>query len=306
MGTYCTSFKRLFYWGLAFFVVHFGFTSFVPLSEGWLPLGINPDVRTELEVSSTQGDELELKLQTFEELWREDVNRYFWTFFIYNTILQQNPHLDPVAVIDWANVWYLMCSETGENIPLTLAIAHVESATWERIEDRDVLVRFHPCAISLKGAMGLFQLMSSTAREVAGELGICYDNSVESPSDAIISVSKDTSTSPDVKRKLIRRMILNHAEKHPGSIEAVALNPINNIRMGIYYFAHLSPAKRAGLSREARIESYNAGFVGYVRGWGREETVPYREKVMWRYGVYKNQADSARFFTFGGEQQHRF
>lgn len=253
------------------------------------------EVYNEVDIHKKEREELNLTLETLEKLWSVDADRYFWTVFIRNAILRENPDLDPMEVIEWANVWYLTCSETGEEIPLTLAIARIESATWERIEGSDAFVRFHPLAISPKGAMGLFQLMSPTAREVADALGIYYDKSVESPYDAIISISRDTSTSPDVKNKLIRKMILNHAEKHPGSIEAVALNPMNNIRMGIYYFAHLSPAKRAGLSIEARIESYNAGYVGYMRGWGREETVPYREKVLWRYRVYKKEADSASF-----------
>ncbi len=268
-------------------IICFGFTSFAPL------LGMNPASRDAVE-QYTEDDELVLKLQTCEKLWQEDVNRYFWTVFIHNTILRENSDLDSMQVVEWANVWYLACSETGEDIPLTLAIAHVESATWERIEGLNTFVPFHPQAISPQGAIGLFQLMIPTAREVADELGIYYDRSVESTYDAIIGVRRDTSTSPEAKKMLIRRMILDHADKHPESIEAVTLNPINNITMGIYYFAHLNPANRAGLPIEGRIESYNAGFAGYMRGWGRAETVPYRENVLRRYRVYEKQADSAR------------
>jgi hypothetical protein len=187
-----------------------------------------------------------------------------------------------------------MCRETGDDIALTLAIACIESATWKRVGDCDAFVRSHPRAISPKGAMGLFQLMSPTAREVADKLGIYYDKSVKSPSDDVMNVRNDTTISLDVKRKLIRTTILMYAEKYPWSIEAVALKPINNIRMGIFYFAHLNAAKHRNLSLEARIESYNAGFRGYVRGWGRQGTASYREKVLQKYEVYKNQVDAAR------------
>lgn len=280
------------------------FTAF-HIAEVYNELDIHKKEREELNLS-TKGGSLSAfgghgayggKLETFEKLWSVDADRYFWTVFIRNAILRENPNLNPVEVIEWANVWYLMCSETGEEILLTLAIAYIESATWvtvdpvNGVDERDSFVRFHPRAISPKGALGLFQLMSPTACEVADNLGIYYDKSVKSPSDVIISVSTDTSASVNDKRKLIREIILKHVEKYPGSIEAVALNPINNIKMGIYYFAHL---KRWDLALEARIESYNAGFQGYVRGWGREETVPYREKVLWRYRVYKNEAESAR------------
>lgn len=311
-GTSCISLRRLFcrsgsgsrlsraspvrgcgfllrvYWWLVLFVVHVALTSIVP------PFGINPALRNELEAAIRGSTNANRKLQTSEKFWGPDADRGFWTIFIRNAILRENPALDPTEVFEWANVWYLVCSEVGEDIPLTLAMARVESAAWETMGGRHVFVGFNPHAVSPKGAIGLFQLMIPTAREVADKLGIYYNKSVRSPYDAIMSVSSDTSSSLDAKRKLIWKIILKHIERYPGSIEAVTLNPIDNIKMGIYYFAHLGPAKRGELSLEARIESYNAGFVGHLRGWRHEETVLYSEKVMSRYGVYKNEADSAR------------
>lgn len=250
------------------------------------------EVYSELDIHKKEKQELNLKLETFEKLLGPDAGRYFWTVFIRNAILRENPNLNPVEVIEWANVWYLVCRETGEDILLTLAIAYIESATWVTADERDSFVRFHPRAISPKGALGLFQLMSPTAREVADNLGIYYDKSVKSPSDPIISVGTDTSASVNEKRKLVREIIQKHIEKYPGSIEAVTLNPVNNIRMGIYYLAYL---RKFNLPLEGRIESYNAGLAGHISGRAREETVPYREKVLWRYRVYKNEADSANF-----------
>ena len=232
------------------------------------------------------------KLQTFEKLSALDAGRYFWTVFIRNAILRENPNLNPVEVIEWANVWYLICSVTGEDIPLTLAIARIESTTWEATDTGYVLVCFNLNAVSSKGALGLFQLMSSTAREVADKLGIYYDRSVKSPRDAIARVSRDTLISQTLREKLIRDVIFEHIETYPGSIEAVTLNPVNNIRMGIYYLTHL---RKFNLPLEGTVESYNAGPAGHISGRAREVTVPYREKVLLRYEGYKKKADSARF-----------
>jgi hypothetical protein len=270
------------------FVVQVTLTSILP------PFGISPALRNELEAAIRGTTNADRKLQTSEKLWGQDAEKEFWTIFIRDAIVRENPTLDPTEVFEWANVWYSVCRENGEDIPLTLAMARVESATWETIGPRDVFVGFDPHAISPKGAMGLFQLMIPTARGVADKLGIYYDKSVRSPYDAIMSASCDTSVSLEARRKLIWRIIRKHIERYPGSIEAVTLNPIYNIKMGIYYFAHLGSARRTELSLEARIESYNAGLVGHRRGWHHEETVLYMEKVMSRYGVYKNEADSAR------------
>lgn len=246
----------------------------------------------ELDIHKKEREELNLKLETFDKLWGRDAGRYCWTSFIWNAILRENPNLNPAEVIEWANVWYLTCSETGEEIPLTLAIARIESTTWETTADAGyVLVCFNPHAVSSKGALGLFQLMSSTAREVADKLGVYYDRSVSSPRDAIAGVSRDTLISQSLKEKLIQDVILEHIETYPGSIEAVTLNPVNNIRMGIYYLAHL---RKFNLPLAGRIESYNAGLAGYMSGRARKVTVHYREKVLWRYRVYEIEAESAR------------
>jgi hypothetical protein len=261
------------------------------IAEGYSELDIHKKEREKLNLSTKGGSAYGGKLETFDKLWGRGADRYCWTSFIWNAILRENKNLNPADVIEWANVWYLTCSETGEEISLTLAIARNESTTWEATDAGYVLVCFNPNAVSSKGALGLFQLMSPTAREVADKLGIYYDRSVSSPRDAIAGVSRDTLISQSLKEKLIRDVILEHIETYPGSIEAVTLSPVNNIRMGIYYLAHL---RKFNLPLAGRIESYNAGLAGHMSGRAREVTVPYREKVLWRYRVYKIEAESAR------------
>jgi soluble lytic murein transglycosylase-like protein len=200
--------------------------------------------------------------------------------------------------MNWANVWYLMCRETGEDIPLTLSIARIESATWEMIDERNAFVRFSPCAISPKGAMGLFQLMGPTAREIADKLDLYYDKSVPSLHDAITSISSDTLVSHARRKQLIRDLVFGHAQKHPRSIEAVTLNPVNNIKMGISYLAYL---RRFDLPIEAKIGSYNVGLKGYLRGLGGREKLYFREQVLGSYEGYKNKANSARVEHVKGE-----
>jgi hypothetical protein len=284
------------------YTVTFLLTSSVLLFE------IDPASRVRQEIPGSQGDGLSLstkggsayggKRRSFEGLWKSDTDRWFWTVFIRNSILRENSALNPLEVMNWANVWYLMCSETGEDIPLTLSIARIESATWEMIDDRDAFVRFSPCAISLKGAMGLFQLMGPTAREIADKLDLYYDKSVPSLHDAIASISSDTLISHARRKQLIRDLVFGHAQKYPGSIEAVTLNPVNNIRMGISYLAYL---RRFDLPIEARIGSYNAGFKGYLRGLGGRETLYFREQVLGSYEGYKNKVNSARLEHVKGE-----